>query len=84
MKNKIIAGLVFFVFSFFVSCKEEVCRNCRRCISYDSNNIIKNEVVKCNSDTTYLNNYEQGFISGADSANREAICFDLGIQCECE
>ena len=78
-----------FIYSFIMSgfliasCKNEVCKHCVRCISYDNNFIIQNEVKHCESDTSILNNYKEGFISGAASVGRSAICFDLGIECEC-
>jgi len=86
MKNTLI---VFCLLSSIVcisltGCKKETCRNCIRCISYDSNNQIVNEVRECNKDTTYLNNFENGFQDGAASKGWSAICFDLGIHCTCE
>lgn len=82
---KKISFLTMFFFLFFcTNCKKEVCRTCVRCISYDSNFEIKNEVKKCDVDTTFINDYKQGFIDGAASVGRSAICFELGIECECE
>ncbi|MBK9107564.1 MAG: hypothetical protein IPM92_04065 [Saprospiraceae bacterium] len=83
MKNVAFLTIVFLLF-FATNCKKEVCRTCIRCISYDANFEIKNEVKKCDVDTFNIKNYKQGFIDGAVSVGRSAICFELGIECECE
>lgn len=77
--------ICFFIIAGFIvtSCKKEVCKTCVRCISYDDNFIIQNEVKHCESDTSILNNYKEGFMDGAAAVGRSAICFDLGIECEC-
>lgn len=83
MKKNIYFTLLIFLVCV-MSCKKEICRTCVRCISYDANNKIINEVKKCYIDTASITNYKQGFIEGAASVGRSAICFDLGIECECE
>ena len=82
--KKTVSFLFLFAFFCLTNCKKEVCKHCVRCISYDANFEIKNEVKHCEIDTVVLNNYKQGFKDGAQSVGRSAVCFELGVECECE
>lgn len=84
MKNfYLIIGGIFSII-LFTNCKKEVCEECIKCISYGSEQTLINEVTECNTDTTFLNGFEEGFIDGANKKGREAICFELGIVCRKE
>lgn len=87
MKSQITAAsllLALLIVSLLISCRKEVCRTCIRCISYESDFTIANEVKECHQDTVYLTNFSKGFMEGANSVGRDAICFNLGIECVCE
>jgi len=62
----------------------EVCKHCLRCISYNTNYELVNEVEQCKGDTVYLNMYSSGFIDASKANGRNAICLKLGIKCEFE
>lgn len=81
MKKFMSFTILFFLF-FAPSCKKEICRTCVRCISYDANFEIQNEIKRCDADTAFINDYKRGFKDGAALAGRSAICFELGIECE--
>lgn len=80
MKKTIL--IISILFPFAASCNPESCTECIRCISYNENHEIQNEVRECSDDREYLDDYKEGFIEGANSIDREAICFELGVQCQ--
>ncbi len=82
-KQLILFGSILILFSLS-SCKDEVCRECIRCMSYDSDQTLMNEVRECNLDTAYLNGFELGFMEGANDNGFDAICLKLGVICEKE
>ncbi|TYA71613.1 hypothetical protein [Seonamhaeicola marinus] len=78
----VIVSIVFII--HLNSCGREVCRECIKCISFDDQDKIINEVRECNPDTTYLNGFKTGFIDGANEQGWNATCVNLGVICECE
>ncbi len=68
--------------SYCVSCQPEVCQDCIKCISYDENYELVNEVIKCSDENQYLENYKLGFISGVEEMGWDAICLDIGVKCD--
>ena len=82
MKNiATISGLVLFLLLGF-NCKKKICHQCIKCISYDANFDLINEVRECNIDTLYLGGFKEGFVEGAEDQGWSAICVDLGLVCE--
>jgi len=74
-------GAAFVIFSLTCCDSDDTCEYCTRCISYDEDLKIKNEVRQCYDDSVQIADFNQGFMDGAASVGRQSICFDEGLRC---